>query len=128
MSIETDIRARLLADAGVSAIVGTRIYAVILPQDPTYPAASYQRISGPRMQELAGATDRAMARIQIDSWAVTYAGAQSLAAAIRESLNGFIGTLTTHHAVIRLDNERDWYESEAGVYRVIQDYTCNHTD
>lgn len=135
MSLETDLRVRLAADGAVSGLVAARIYALVLPQKPTLPAISYQRISGPRIQNLLGATGRAVARIQIDSWAETYVGAQTLAAAVRSSLNGFIGDLTdggspaaTRGVVIRLDNERDNFEDELDLYRVIQDYLINHEE
>lgn len=128
MSLETELRARLVADGTVAGLVGTRIYALILPQDPTLPAVTYQRISGPRLQSLDGAAGRGMARIQIDSWAGEYLDAQAVAAAIRGSLNGFIGDLATLDVVCRLDNERDLYEDEARLYRVTQDYTVNHSE
>lgn len=44
-SVEEAIRAHLVADSGVAAIVGDRVYLVQLPQNPTYPAIRYQRIS-----------------------------------------------------------------------------------
>lgn len=136
MSVETDIRRRLVADGTVSGLVGTRIYALVLPQDPTYPAVTYQRISGPRLQDLAGSAGRGMARIQIDSWSREYIQAQSIAAAIRGSLNGFIGDLgdgaspeSFRDVVIRLANERDLYEDEdAPLYRVTQDFTVDHSE
>ncbi len=135
MTVETDARVRLLADSSVSALVGTRIYALVLPQKPTLPAATYQRISGPRLQNLSGDAGRGVARVQIDSWASTYLEAQSLAAAIRLSLNGFIGVLSdgsspasTRGVVIRLDNERDDFEPDSDLYRVSQDYLINHEE
>jgi hypothetical protein len=48
MSVEQLLHDSLLADPGVSAIIGTRLYFIQLPQGPdglTYPAGVYQPIS-----------------------------------------------------------------------------------
>lgn len=130
MSIETEIRTRLAADATVSGLVSTRIYAVKLPQKPTYPAVTYSRVSGERLHNLGGTSGRARMRLSISSWATTYVGAQALAAAIRASLDGFNGTLTTIDAVILIENEIDLSEDEPNpdLYRILQDYMVNHTE
>lgn len=41
MSLESGLFGLLSGDAGVSAIVATRIYPLVLPQDVVYPAISY---------------------------------------------------------------------------------------
>lgn len=128
MSVETEIRARLLANGTVSGLIGTRCYPMKLPQDPTLPALVMFRVSGPRIGHLTGASGWGKARIQIDSWAETYLGAQALAAGVRGSLHRYIGTLTTVKVAISLDNERDDYDDEVEWYRVIQDYTVTHSE
>ena len=122
MSIETEVRTRLTSDGTVSGLVSTRIYPKRLPQNPTYPALTFGRVSGVRLHNLAGVAGRGTPRIQIDSWAKTYLGAQALAAAVRASLDGFNGTLTTIKATIRIDNEIDFDEpgiDQAGVQQVV---------
>jgi hypothetical protein len=128
MSLETEVRARLAADGTISGLVSTRIFPLMLPQNPTYPALVFRRISGPRMHDLQGSIGRGTARLQIDSWATGYLGAQALAAAVRSSLDGFTGMLTSLHAVIKLDNEIDDYDDDADKYRVIQDFRIIHTE
>lgn len=128
MSLESELRARLIADGGVAALISARVYPLILPQAPTYPALTYQRISGPRLHHLTGSSGRGVARIQTDSWAETYAAAQALAAAVRAALDGFDGLLSTLRAVVRLENERDLYEGTPEIYRVTQDWRVQHTD
>ncbi len=128
MTIETEIVTRLEDDAGVGAEAGNRIYPILLPQRPIYPAIVYHRVSGPRLHHLTGSSGRAMPRIQINCWAETLVAAQALADAVRASLDGFIGKLTTLKAVCRIDNESWDYDDEAKKYRVIQDYLINHTE
>lgn len=43
--LETTVRTALLANAGLTALIGQRLYMVQLPQNPTYPAGVMQRIS-----------------------------------------------------------------------------------
>ena len=128
MTVETDIRTKLLADGTISGLVSTRIYALKLPQKPTYPAITYSRISGPRSQLLDGPSTWGFARLEYDSWAKSYVSAQSLAAAVRVDLDGFVGSLNGRSVVIRLENERDLYEDEDKLYRVTQDYLVSHED
>lgn len=128
MSLETEIRARLAADSTLSGLVSTRLYALKLPQEPTYPAVTYQRISGPRLSHLSGSSDFGTARLQIDSWGKPYLSVQSVAAAIRVSLHGYHGMLSTLRVAIQLDNERDEYDDDAEIYRVSQDYRLQHSE
>lgn len=128
MSLETELRSRLAADATISGIVGTRIYPGILPQKPVYEALVFRRISGPRLRHLTGPSGMGTARIQIDSWAEKYTEAQALADAVKDRLHGFDGTLTTLRVSISLDNEIDDYDEDAKVYRVIQDYLIQHSE
>lgn len=128
MSLETELRARLAADAGVSALVAARIYPLRLPQTPVYPALTYRRVSGLGVHNLSGAAGRGRSRIQVDCWAETYLGAQALAAAARASLDGFNGTLVTLRAVIFRENELDDFEDAPELYRVIQDWRISHDD
>ena len=81
-----------------------------------------------RLNNLAGVSGRATPRISVNSWAGTYVGCQTLAAAVRASLDGFQGTLTAIKAVITLENEIDLFEDEVEVYRILQDYFVSHTE
>ena len=128
MSIETEIVTRLNADGAVSGEVGTRIYPDIVPQDPTYPAITYSRVSGVRLHNLAGTAGRATPRITINSWATTAAGRQTLADAVRASLDGFNGVLTTIKATIKIDTDHARYENDTKIYRMIADYFVSHIE
>jgi hypothetical protein len=135
MTVEKELQDRLVANGTVNGLIGTRIYPLKAPQNPTKPYVTFQRISGSRLQALGGAAGFGMARIQYDSWAITYNGAQALAAAIRNSFNGFIGKLSDGNSpaslrtvVVRLDNERDLFEEDTGLYRVTQDFLISHSE
>jgi hypothetical protein len=79
--------AHLMADSAVTALIATRLYPMVIPQDQSLPAAAYQRISGPRDHTHDGRSD-GRPRIQITLLGSTYAEAKSLATAVRASLDG----------------------------------------
>lgn len=85
MDLQAGLRARLLADSAVAAIVGARIYWVDRPQETTYPAITLQTISDPRPEHLKGFDGARATRVQVDCWAKGAAGygvALSLARAV----------------------------------------------
>lgn len=121
--------------AAVSALVGARIYPLTAPQKPTYPLITYQRISGPRWTTLDGPTGIAQPRIQVDAYATTYAGAKALAAAIRQTLDGYRGAVSTtagnvRIGGVRLETDQDLYEDDVdpALYRVQMDFMVTHEE
>lgn len=108
MTLEAGIYAHLIADSGVAALVATRIYPLLVPQDATLPALAYQRISGPRDHAHTGATGLAFARMQLTYVAASYNEAKSLGEAVRAAMDGLKGSMgaVTVGACL-LDNERD---------------------
>lgn len=128
--IEAAVRTRLLAVAGVSALVSTRAYPVILPQvrDTTteLPAITIQRISEERSGVFAGPSGIPGTLVQIDAWAMTYLGVKELGKQIRFALDGYRGATggtegETVSAAI-LEQERDEYEPDTKYHRCSQDY------
>ncbi len=100
-----------------------------MPQDPTYPLITYNRAGGARLYNLAGVAGRATPRISINSWADTYTGSKTLIDAVRASLDGFNGTLTTIKCDIRTAGaEIPFYEPDTGIYRFLQDYFVSHIE
>lgn len=108
MTIEQGLYTHLAADGGVSALVSTRIYPQVIPQDVDLPAIAYQKISAPRDHTHDGPSGLVRARMQITCAGASYAVAKTLSEAVRAALDGFSGTMgsTTVNAVF-LDNERD---------------------
>lgn len=92
--IEDAIYTHLAANAGVAALVGTRIYPILMPESPTYPAVVYRflsEITYPAMGADTGITHR---RMQVDCWADTRTGAQQLGDAVTSALSRFMGTVS----------------------------------
>jgi uncharacterized protein DUF3168 len=109
--MEEAIIAKLLADGGVSGIVGARVFPGSRPQGSALPALVLNRISGGPEYADDGEVGLEQARIQIDCWAATYAGAKLLARAAAAALSAFEGTVgATTFQWIELDIERDLRE------------------
>jgi hypothetical protein len=128
MSIETAIRSALINDTDVSALIGTRVFPMLLAQGYALPAISYQRISGPRPRHTTDATGRVNAIFQIDCWAETYSQARDLSAKVITCLDNHRGTLGTGTAAMddvgTIENtmERDDYNTTVEIYRVILEF------
>ena len=111
--IEATILTTLLADTAVDAIVDDRIYAFQLPENAvTYPAITFQRISGIPDVALSGHTGLDQVRVQIDCWARTYQAAKDLGVLVRTSFADI--------GIVKSDF--DFYESDTKLYRVSQDF------
>lgn len=80
--MEAQLRTRLLDDAGVSAIVGTRVDWIERPQRSAYPAVVLQIISGARPQHMGGVISARQSRVQIDCFATTAKEASELCEAV----------------------------------------------
>lgn len=119
MSIGVLLRDALVAHSGTVALVEQRIYPLFLPQTPTYPAISYQRISNSAQN---GSTAVRESRWQVNCWAATYAGAVSLSEAVKAALEEHTnGTETPGIKMCRVVNEIDDQDTETEAYRVILD-------
>ena len=129
--IEKSLRAALLANSAVAALVGTRIYPMILPQGSAWPGPSltFQRISTTSPVALAGAVGPERMRVQLDCWDKTWGGVRALALAVKAALHGFAGSASGSEDLygVFLDSERDFFEADVGpssegLYRVSADY------
>jgi hypothetical protein len=61
--------------------------------------------------------------MQLDCWAPTYPAVKELANALRIALNGHTGSFGAGTVdSVTLDAERDGFEEDAELFRVIQEY------
>jgi hypothetical protein len=78
----TGLRARLIADAGVIAIAGQKVYWGIAPQGTALPYIRLNTISDPRPENLQGYDAARVTRVQADCFSSSYAQARALAEAV----------------------------------------------
>jgi hypothetical protein len=122
MSVYTQFRAGLAADSGIAALVSTRIYPLNLPQEPTYGAITYRRVSNSGQD---GTSNRKESRWQVDCWSSTYVGSQAIAAAVKAFVEEWHDSPGIEWA--RAVNEIDDYDDAAKVYRIIVDVILHTT-
>lgn len=134
MKAEKVIHTVLAGNAGVTALVGSRIYAVVMPQGPVYPCLTYRLVASTRLQGVY--TDPGMARVtlQLTSFATSYEGAKELAEAVRLALERYGSALTGTPIAgvtvydITIGSEADSYEPELEAFAQSTDFTVLHAE
>jgi hypothetical protein len=87
VSIETAVRRRLSDDAGVSALVSSRISPEWRREGTALPAIVYSIDSRAPVRTLTGTTSLAEFSVAVDCIASTMSGARALAAVVSDVLN-----------------------------------------
>jgi len=83
MSFWSDLYSSLSTDAGLAALIGSRMYPDDAPADVVTPFIVYYQFATPREQSMNCAIAISKPRIQYSIYADTYAGAMSVADALR---------------------------------------------
>lgn len=122
--MEEQFRALLLADSGVSALVGTRINWGAHPQGAPLPAIILTTISDAEDYHMNGPNGLFQGRVQADVYAMDYRAAKDAARAVRAALHCYRGggfLLITH---VASRDSREGGSNEADrPYRVSMDFT-----
>ena len=132
------IKYRLSTTAGVTAIVGAspadRIYPVVLPEKPVYPAITYRQVDSTRLQGPHSDPGVATVRVQVTAFAESFDAAKALAEQIRLSLERY-GTAVTGTPIngvtvydITVGSEADAYIAELDLFAISTDYTVTHQE
>lgn len=127
--IEEALYTYLIAHAGLSALVGDRVYPLVAPQDATYPLVVYQRISGIRIHSHSGPSGLASPRFQFSAWGESFSDAKNVAEQVRLALDGYAGTMgSLAVGACLIATELDQYEPDTGLYRTILDFFIWHEE
>ncbi len=93
MAVESAVVALLEATAGVTSLVGTRIYPQDAPPDAALPYIVYRRgLPNDRVPALSGVTGLNRAELELFCVSTDYGVAKSVADAVRVGLDGKSGT------------------------------------
>jgi hypothetical protein len=120
-TIEADLYAQLSGDSALTALVGQRIFPLLIPQDVTRPALAYQSISvfNPLLHD--GAAPMRRVRMQISIVADTFTKALAVRDSVYEALQGQ-GRNETH--VWLFETERHEYGDNIDVTEIQMDWFC----
>lgn len=117
MTIGEDVYSELSGDAGLTALVGTRIYPQWLPQDTTLPAVTFAQVSENPQNTIGGELALKNHQYQFDVFASSYSSAQAVAAALNTAVAG-----ASAFEAYRL-TQQDLYEPQTEVHRVSVDFS-----
>lgn len=121
------VRALLIADLGVTALVGTRIYPNELPQGVGLPAVVYTIVSDVSENSFTGDTSEtgSFTHFQIDCYAraIGSVGAYSRAHSVKAAVKSVLGNLSDPAMSGTFDNARDLYDNVTQYHRVQMDFT-----
>lgn len=122
MTIDGALLSILENDAGVIALVGTRSYALHLPQAPTLPAVTYQKVSAERMHAMSTDPGVVLSRYQFRTWATSMAAAHTALVAVQAAVSRYRGTADSTEILDALfDNELDVFDDDAKLYTALAD-------
>lgn len=127
--IEEGVNQLLSADAALSALVGSSIYPVLVPEQTTWPCVSYQVASSVTDYTVDGAAETAK-RMQFDCWGLTYASTKQVQTAVSNVLDGFTGLLpdgTVIKGAFR-GVDLDAYDSGHRVFRALVEYVFHYVE
>lgn len=128
MHIEIELRKYLIAQSGISDIVGSKVHPEVLPTAGQYPQVTYHVISRKHLHNLDGGAGATIDRIQIDCWSYDYSVMLDLADAIRDKLDGFRGAMGDAYVLdVKLDQETDLHElPDDGTDNVLYHRACDY--
>ena len=132
MVIEEALYAYLSSHAGLTALVSTRIYPLVMPQNATLPAVTFSKISGPRAHAMQQDAGLAYPRFQVSCWGGTYKQAKEVAGQVRAALQDYTGTMGGAGGVVVsgvfLEDENDLYEPGTQAYHIAIDFIIWHLE
>lgn len=131
MILEEGLHAHLKGFAGLAALVGERIYPVILPQGVQLPVVRYQRVDSPRVHSRDGYSGLTYPRISVTAFGTSAleaktVAAQIVAAAVEVQQTGQMGGLPVQG--IEIADEVDLYDSQAKVHYTVVDLVIWHQE
>ena len=118
-TIEEAIYSKLSGTAGIAAIVGTRIYQLKMPDNPTLPAITFEVSVGDQVESFTGYSSLSNPIVSIHCWGRTAAAVNALALLVR---NAIIGATWTYSDVT-VANVLEWstaslYDDDTEIYHI----------
>jgi hypothetical protein len=120
----------LSTQSGITTLVSTRIYPVILPQEPTYPCITYREDSNDWDETFGGQEGMVDSYYNIDAWAKTFAEVTSIGNAIRSAMQNTVGSfggINIHKCVVDT-GPITVYEDSVEAYRQTHVFLISHNE
>ena len=124
--LEEGIYSLLANDAGITALVGNRIFAVQADEAANAPLIVFFGVSTVPVTGISGQNKLTKKRMQFDCYGQVYGDAKAVEKAINHALINFQGTLAdtdrTYVNGIQALLSQDLFDSDANLYRVSLDF------
>lgn len=119
-AVENAVRKILIDNVNLAAEISTRAYPDVLPQNPTFPAITIQKVDGDPIDNIQGNYGLERAVFQIDVWSETSVERGEVSELLRQAIAGYTGTvLDVKIQGIRIESTFNRYEVEVKNYRKI---------
>jgi hypothetical protein len=137
MSVEKGLFQLVQSNAGIASLVtttnGNGVYWILAPKAATFPLIVLSRVATDDTIAMAGDLGFRGALFQVDSYAGDFYTSRAVAAAVRELLESYKGTLPDGTVVDAVLQEKDWdfpYEegSVGFIYRAMQQFRVWYND
>lgn len=128
--IEAAVYSILTADSTLAALVGTRVYPQVAPQDVALPYVAYERISTSRVYSHSpGVSQLARARFQFTAGSTSYSDVRAVVNAVRGALDAYSGTAAGVQIYVALSqNEFGTFSDDGDLRTVRQDFYVWHRE
>ena len=107
----------LQEDAGLSALVGSKVFPLFIPSGNYLPCVTFQRLGGRPANTLAGPSGLEEIDLLIDAWARDYHEAKAVAKAVRAAMPSSGPRFSAH-----LIEDQDLYEDGTNYFRVSMEF------
>jgi hypothetical protein len=129
VTIESVIYARLSGFAGLTALVSTRCYPNIAPQNVTVPFVTWRRVSAVRASGMGQDTGIVSARMQLDVFASTYLQMRAVSDQVRQALQRYRASGTDPEVLDTfMLNELDLFDDVTDLHHGVTDVMIHYRE
>lgn len=126
-NVKAGLFSLVTGNAAVSALIGTQMYPITLPEPPTLPAIRYHVAGGSELPTFDTAGMQQW-RFQFDCVAVDADTADALRSALIACLNGYVGVLSDGTRLsARFLGPLEFFDSDPRQYRCAAEFYLNFT-
>ena len=122
--LEDGLTSLLRSNATLTALIGTNLFPVLLPESTQFPALTYQVVSSSDSYSLEAAVVSEK-RVQFDAWGNSYADCKNVLKALRATIDTFVGDLPDGTRVLNIERgvQIDFWEPDGRIYRCTAEYS-----
>lgn len=125
MAVEIALVTLITGNAGVAALVGTRMYPNVMPSGATLPCIVYDEENTETVVRAGGDTGLRTGQYMLHYWATSYSAVKAGKAAVLAAINGYQGGSVDR---IEVNGMRDDYEPATQYYRQIIEFEIRYSE